>query len=209
MPKEGIQNPRYKGFYSKEKAEKALELDTTNMAQIKKALEPKPKTVVINTNSTKATTSKSYKVFVTQNPQSPQDLSLQKFLTIQKILIKTHTDQIQILGLYIGVHAYFNQKFVCLKETLLCKTTQINCPCKVKFLFRKTKIDLEQFKLVDFEDIPKRFEGFNPSINEAINVIQAKLMSYLAVKNVTCPSNFSQQNYPTHVIKLLTKDHKD
>ena len=41
IAKEGINNPRYKGFYSKEEAEKSLELDT-NPEIIKQVLEPEP-----------------------------------------------------------------------------------------------------------------------------------------------------------------------
>ncbi|KAH1266360.1 hypothetical protein GmHk_01G001867 [Glycine max] len=54
-----------------------------------------------------------------------------------------------------------------------------------------------------------RFEGFNPSINEAINLIQAEMMDYIAIKITTCPSNFTAQNYPCHVMKLLPEDHRD
>ncbi|KAL9298272.1 hypothetical protein ACSQ67_024168 [Phaseolus vulgaris] len=42
IAKEGIDNPRYKGFYSREEAEKSLELDTINLRVIKEALEPEP-----------------------------------------------------------------------------------------------------------------------------------------------------------------------
>ncbi|KAH1213922.1 hypothetical protein GmHk_14G041772 [Glycine max] len=51
-----------------------------------------------------------------------------------------------------------------------------------------------------------RFEGFNPSINETINLI---MMDYIAIKITTCPSNFSAQNYPCHVMKLLSEDHRN
>ena len=54
-----------------------------------------------------------------------------------------------------------------------------------------------------------RFEGFNPSINEAINLIQAEMMDYIAIKITTYPNNFSAQNYPCHVIKLLPDDHRN
>jgi len=53
-----------------------------------------------------------------------------------------------------------------------------------------------------------RFEGFNPSINEAINLIQTYIMDYISIKIITCPSNFSAQNYPCHVMKLLLEDHR-
>lgn len=46
--KEGIENPRYKGFYSKEEADKSLELDTINMRTIKEALDPEPEVIIIN-----------------------------------------------------------------------------------------------------------------------------------------------------------------
>ncbi|KAL2337448.1 hypothetical protein Fmac_011894 [Flemingia macrophylla] len=42
MAKEGVQNPRYKGFYTKEEADKALELDTIDPKVIKEALNPDP-----------------------------------------------------------------------------------------------------------------------------------------------------------------------
>ena len=35
------------------------------------------------------------------------------------------------------------------------------------------------------------------------------MMDYISIKIVTCPSNFTSQNYPTHVMKLLPEDHKD
>ncbi|KAH1246863.1 hypothetical protein GmHk_06G016868 [Glycine max] len=54
-----------------------------------------------------------------------------------------------------------------------------------------------------------RFEGFNPSINEAISLIQAEMMDYIAIKITTFPSNFTAQNYPCHVMKLLPEDHRD
>lgn len=50
-----------------------------------------------------------------------------------------------------------------------------------------------------------RFAGLSPPINEAINLIQAEMMSYVTLKIVTCPRNFTSQNYPTHVIKLLVE----
>ncbi|KAG5009859.1 hypothetical protein JHK87_018374 [Glycine soja] len=53
------------------------------------------------------------------------------------------------------------------------------------------------------------FEGFNPSINEAINLIQAEMMDYIAIKITNCLSNFTAQNYPCHVMKLLLEDHRD
>ena len=41
LANEGIQSPIYKRFYSKEKTEKALELNTTNMNKIKRSLNHK------------------------------------------------------------------------------------------------------------------------------------------------------------------------
>ena len=35
------------------------------------------------------------------------------------------------------------------------------------------------------------------------------MMDYIFIKIVTCPSNFSAQNHPCHVMKLLLEDHKD
>ena len=54
-----------------------------------------------------------------------------------------------------------------------------------------------------------RFEGLNPSINEAINLIQVEMMDYIAIKITTCLGNFGAQNYPSHVMKLLPEDHKN
>ena len=91
------------------------------------------------------------------------------------------------------------------------------------------RLDLDQFKSFGYEDlaistkslldygclesilIPSldRFEGFNPSINEAINLIQAEMMDYIAIKRIICLSNFFAQNYPYHVMKLLLEDHRD
>jgi len=117
---------------------------------------------------------------------------------------------------------------VCTNKTLFIED-KINCPCKIKFLFKKARLDLDQFKSFGFEDLTittksllnygclesilippsDRFEGFNPSINEAINLIQAEMMNYISIKIVTCPSNFTSQNYLTHVMKLLPEDHRD
>lgn len=198
------------------------------MSEIKLALEPEPEIVVINPNLTKKTT-KSYKYCaspISQNTENP--LNFDNFKQIQKFILKVHTNQITILGLYIGVHAYFNQKIVYSKETTFCNGGD-EFPCKIKFLFRKACLDLEQFKPTIFEDIAisiknlldygcldsvlippsEKFEGFNPTINDAINLIQAEIMSHLTLKITTCPNNFLPQNYPTHGIKLLTKNHQD
>jgi len=155
-------------------------------------------------------------------------LSLDNFKKIQKILFRVHSNQTQISGLYIGVHAYFNQKFGCTNKTPFCED-KTNCPCKIKLIFRKARLDLDQFKSFGYEDltistksvldygclesilIPSsdKFEGFNPSINKAINLIQVEMMDYISIKTITCPSNFSAQNHPFHVMKLLPEDHKD
>ena len=125
-------------------------------------------------------------------PEPKNGLNLENFKKIQSLLFKVHNCQTQISGLYIGVHAYFNQKFVCTNKTPYCED-KTNCPYKIKFLFRKARLDLDQFKSFGYEDLAisakslldygclksilippsNRFEGFNPSINEAINLIQA------------------------------------
>ncbi|KAL2331294.1 hypothetical protein Fmac_018875 [Flemingia macrophylla] len=46
MAKEGVQNPKYKGFYTKEETDKALELDTIEPKVIKEALNPDPENCV-------------------------------------------------------------------------------------------------------------------------------------------------------------------
>jgi len=47
LAKEGIQSPIYKGFYSRKEAEKALELNTIDINNIKKALKLEPTTIII------------------------------------------------------------------------------------------------------------------------------------------------------------------
>ena len=205
-----------------------LELNTTDINKIKRALEPENPTIVINAGQTK-TSQKTYTDSVSPNILGPiNDLNLDNFKKIQSLLFKVHNNQTQILGLYIGVHAYFNQKFVCINKIPYCQD-KTNCPCKIKFLFRKVRLDMDQFKSFGYEDLAisakslldygclesipippsDRFEGFNPSINEAINLIQAEMMDYIAIKITTCPSNFTAQNYPCHVMKLLPEDHRD
>ena len=162
------------------------------MNKIKKALEPQNTTIFINIDQTKVN-HKTYKDIVSLGIFEPiNGLNVENFKKIQSLLFKVHNRQTQILGLYIGVHAYFNQKFMCTNKTPYCED-KTNCPCKIKFLFRKARLDLDQFKSFGYEDlaisakslldygclesilIPSsdRFEGFNPSINEAINLIQA------------------------------------
>ena len=122
---------------------------------------------------------------------------------------------IAIVGLYIGVHAYFNQKFVCTNKTPFCED-KINCPCKIKFLFRKVRLDLDQFKSFGYEDLAittksllhyrclelilipplDRFEGFNPSINEATNPIQTDIMDYISIKIITARATFLHKIIP-------------
>jgi len=147
-------------------------------------------TIVINVDQTK-TSHKTYKDSVNPNILGPiNGLNLGNFKKIQNLLFKVHSNQTQISGLYVGVHAYFNQKFVCTNKIPFSKD-KTNCPCKIKFLFRKARLDLDQFKSFGYEDLAvstkslldygylelilippsDRFEGFNPSINEAINLI--------------------------------------
>ncbi|KAL2318778.1 hypothetical protein Fmac_032654 [Flemingia macrophylla] len=57
MAKEGIQNPRYKGFYTKEKADKALELNSIDPEIINNALNPEPET---KTNTFKKTKTNAF-----------------------------------------------------------------------------------------------------------------------------------------------------
>jgi len=113
--KEGIQNPIYKGFYSREEVEKFLELNTTYINKIKKALEPKNTTIVINADQIK-TSHKTYKDSVSPNIFGPiNGLNLDNFKKIQNLLFKVHNNQTQIPSLYIGVHAYFNKK-ICMHQ---------------------------------------------------------------------------------------------
>jgi len=53
LAKEDIQSPIYKGFYSREETEKVLELNTTDINKIKKALELENTTIVINADQIK------------------------------------------------------------------------------------------------------------------------------------------------------------
>ena len=50
------------------------------------------------------------------------------------------------------MHTYFNQKFVCTDKTPFCED-KTNCPCKIKFLLRKARLDLDQFKSFGYEDL--------------------------------------------------------
>ena len=109
-------------------------------------------TVVINADQTK-TTPKTYKDSVGPNVPGPiNHLNLNNFKKIQRLLFKVHTNQTQIPGLYIGVHAYLNQTIVCTNKTPFCED-KINYPCKIKSLFRKVRLDLDQFKSFGFEDL--------------------------------------------------------
>ena len=136
----------------REEAEKALELNTIDINKIKRALEPENTTIVINAGQTK-TSQKTYKDSVSPNIPGPiNDLNLDNFKKIHNLLFKVHNNQTQISGLYIGVHTYFNQKFVCTDKTPFCED-KTNCPCKIKFLFRKARLDLDQFKSFGYEDL--------------------------------------------------------
>ena len=96
---------------------------------------------------------KTYKDSVNPNAPGPiNSLNLDNFKKIQKLLFKVHNNQTQILGLYMGVHAYFNQKFVCTNKMPFYED-KINCPRKIKFLFRKARLDLDQFKSFGYEDL--------------------------------------------------------
>ncbi|KAL2332436.1 hypothetical protein Fmac_020017 [Flemingia macrophylla] len=189
MTKEGIQNPRYKGFYTKEERDKALELNSIDPEIINNALNPEPEVVIINSGFTK--TSKSYKVTIIH---LPMDLEFKTFLGIQKFLFKCHQESQKspvVPGLYIKAHPYFNQRFGCTKSSPMCHPPFKNCPCKIKFLIRKAQIDLEQFKPIIYEDVPvnlktlfdygclasvhipptEKFSFFAPSINEVLNTL--------------------------------------
>ena len=94
LAKEGIQSPIYKGLYSREEAEKTLELNTTNINKIKKALEPQNMTIVINADQTK-TNHKTYKDSISPNIPGPiNGLNLDNFKKIQNLLLfKVHNNQ--------------------------------------------------------------------------------------------------------------------
>ncbi|KAL2343955.1 hypothetical protein Fmac_005240 [Flemingia macrophylla] len=225
MAKEGLANPRYKGFYTLDEANKALELDTIDPKIINQALNPEPEVVVINSGGQNP--KPSYKDSMSQ---TLPDLDFKNFMHIQKFFLKLHQEPKNLPGLYIKVHPYFNPNIVCTKTTPLCSPTlDKNCPCNIKFLFRKAGIDLEQFKPQIYEDVPiniktlldygcldsiiipptERFTSFGPSINDAINQVQADLMSSLGILITTCPSSYKPNGYATHVMKVLPEDHKD
>ena len=133
------------------------------------------------------------------------EFNLKKFLVVQKFLFKIHnTKDIvrnSLLGINIGTETYFNDRFVCLKDIPLCESYRNKCPCKIKFLFRRAKIDLDSYKPVSFENLSvsldtlinfgclesviithsERFDYLHKQINEAINFVQATLMCYLAL----------------------------
>ncbi|KAL2319474.1 hypothetical protein Fmac_028443 [Flemingia macrophylla] len=92
---EGIHNPRYKGFYTKEEVEKALELDTIDPKVIKEALNPDPEVLIINPDGQGPR--KSYKDCASKKTQ--QELDFKNFLTLQKFLTKSHKDQKAVPGL--------------------------------------------------------------------------------------------------------------
>ncbi|RZB86420.1 hypothetical protein D0Y65_026466 [Glycine soja] len=74
--------------FSLEEAEKALELNTTDINKIKRALEPENTTIVINAGQTK-TSQKTYKDSVSLNIPGPiNDLNLDNFKKIQNLLFK-------------------------------------------------------------------------------------------------------------------------
>ncbi|KAL2343402.1 hypothetical protein Fmac_004687 [Flemingia macrophylla] len=225
MAKEGLANPRYKGFYTLDEANKALELDTIDPKIINQALNPEPEVVIINSGGQNP--KPSYKD--SMSPTLPE-LEFKNFIQIQKFFLKLHQEPKNLPGLYIKVHPYFNPKIVCTKTTPLCSPTlDKNYPCNIKFLFQKARIDLEQFKPQIHENVPiniktlldygcldsviipptERFTSFGPSINDAINQVQEDLMSSLEILITTCPSNYKPNGYATHVMKILPEEHKD
>ncbi|KAL2324704.1 hypothetical protein Fmac_023762 [Flemingia macrophylla] len=118
MAKEGIQNPRYKGFYTREEADKALELNSIDPEIINNALNPEPEIVIINSGFTKSP--KSYKDTIIH---LPMDLEFKTFLGIQKFLFKCHQESQKSPAyprLYIKAHPYFNQRFGCTKSSPMC-----------------------------------------------------------------------------------------
>jgi len=227
--KEGIKNPRFKGFYTKEETQKALELDTINPETIKRALNPEPIPIQIGVQYTPQPN--TYKEKIVTPPTSIKEMNLKKFRTLQKFLQKIHKQEFKVPGIFIKVQAYFNSKNICCKTDELCnKILNGNCPCKVKFLFRKAALDLDIYKPVEYEDLaisPKlllsyglldsalvppsrKFDQFSSSENEAINYLQAVMMNHIALKIVSCPPRLGEQNdQATHVIKILFEDHVD
>ena len=225
--KEGINNPRFKGFYTKEEAEKSLEMDTINPETIKKALNPGP--TQINIGAQEILQPNTYKDKVVIPISSIKEMNIKKFRILQKFLSKIHREEFKIPGIFIKTHAYFNSKNICCKTEELCnKIIDGNCPCKIKFLFRKAALDLEIYKPVAYEDLtitPKllfsyglldsavfppsiKFEHFNTVENDAINYLQAVMMNHIALKINSCPSRLGEQcELSTHVIKILFEDH--
>jgi len=227
IAKEGINNPRYKGFYSKEEAEKSLELDTINPKIIKQALNPEPNPIQAKGQS--SARPNSYKEQVVASLTPIKEINLKKFKILQKFLLKIHRQEAEVPGIYVKIQAYFNSRNICCNSDELCrKASNGNCPCKVKFLFRKAAIDMEQYKAVEFEDLAltpklfleyglldsvlippsKKFDQFEPVENEAINYLQAVMMNHVALKITSCPPRISGGgSNATHVIKVLFDDH--
>ena len=225
--KKGVKNPRYKGFYTKEEAEKSLELDTINPETIKQALSPEPNPIQIRSQSN--IMPNTYKDQVVASLAPLKEMNLKKFKILQKFLLKIHRGEAEVPGIYIKVHAYFNSRNICCKSDKLCnKVTNGNCPCKIKFLFRKAAIDMEQYKMVEYEGLAltprlfleyglldsilippsKKFDQFSLAENEAVNYLQAIMMNHIALKITSCPPRINEEgSYATHVIKVLFDDH--
>ena len=117
--------------------------------------------------------------------------------------MKIHRQEAEVPGIYVKVQAYLNSRNICCNSDELCrKVSNGNCPCKVKFLFRKAAIDMKQYKALEYEDLaltPKlfleyglldsvlipssrKFDQFEPAENEAINYLQAVMMNQVALK---------------------------
>jgi len=106
--KEGVKNPRYKGFHTKEEAEKSLELDTINPETIKQALSPEPNPIQIRSQSN--IMPNTYKDQVVASLAPLKEMNLKKFKILQKFLLKIHRGEAEVPGIYIKVHAYFNSR---------------------------------------------------------------------------------------------------
>jgi len=173
----------------------------------------------------------TYKDQVVASLTPLKEMNLKKFKILQKFLLKIHRGQAEVPGIYIKVQTYFNSRNICCKSDELCnKVTNGNCPCKIKFLFRKAAIDMEQYKMVEYEELAltprlfleyglldsilippsKRFDQLSLSENEAINYLQAVMMNHIALKITSCPPRINGEgSYATHVIKVLFDDHTE
>jgi len=87
LVKEGIQSPIYKGFYSREEAEKTLELNNTDINKIKKTLELKPTTIIINPDPSENLPQNLQRLHQPKCPWTNKQLEPRQFKKDTKIIV--------------------------------------------------------------------------------------------------------------------------